>query len=436
MKYRYKNLIPIVLVILMAAAWYKLIDTTVNTQKQYDGYLTAARQYAKDGVIIDAITNYDNAINIKDDISVRKEVADLYFNNNRTDEGFDYVETVLSTYPKNVSAYEYAITKYKESNMYSQCFSVYSKAKNYGAVNQTIDKLMEDIQYSYKVLLTSVSEVSMYSNDMCAVRIGDYWGFVSVAGELLTDVKYAEVGDFVSDKVYVKEEDGTAYFMDSAANKRGVLPDNVAVQKVGNVQSDCYPLVSGNGCDYYNLNKTKVLGTYADATPFYNGYAVATTEKGCGLIDTKGNNIGNDNYIKTAVDERGIATVNERVFFMEGDHWLMTSLEGEKIGQDTFEEVKPFYSDNSYAAVKKDGKWGFVDKEGKVIISPQYEEARSFSYGYAAVKKDGKWGFIDTSGKICIEPQFQDAMDMNSKGNIFVKENDVWQLISLYRYNY
>jgi len=77
-----------------------------------------------------------------------------------------------------------------------------------------------------------------------------------------------------------------------------------------------------------------------------------------------------------------------------------------------------------------------VDKEGKVIISPQYEEARSFSYGYAAVKKDGKWGFIDTSGKICIEPQFQDAMDMNSKGNIFVKENDVWQLISLYRYNY
>lgn len=35
MKYRYKNLIPIVLVILMAAAWYKLIDTTVNTQKQY-----------------------------------------------------------------------------------------------------------------------------------------------------------------------------------------------------------------------------------------------------------------------------------------------------------------------------------------------------------------------------------------------------------------
>lgn len=121
---------------------------------------------------------------------------------------------------------------------------------------------------------------------------------------------------------------------------------------------------------------------------------------------------------------------------MEGDHWLMTSLEGEKIGQDTFEEVKPFYSDNSYAAVKKDGKWGFVDKEGKVIISPQYEEARSFSYGYAAVKKDGKWGFIDTSGKICIEPQFQDAMDMNSKGNIFVKENDVWQLISLYRYNY
>lgn len=436
MKYRYKNLIPIVLVILMAAAWYKLIDTTVTTQKQYDGYLTAARQYAKDGVVIDAVENYENAIAIKDDISVRKEVADLYFNNNRSDEGFDYMENIITTYPDNALAYEYAINKYKENNMYAQCFSIYSKAKNYGAASAELDKLMDDIQYAYTVLASSISEVSMYSNDICAVRIGDFWGYVSAAGDLLTDVKYVEAGDFISDKVYVKEEDGTAYFMDSAANKRGVIPDNIAAERIGNMQGDTYALITENGCDYYNINKTKVLGTYVDATPFYNGYAVVLTEKGYALIDTSGKIVGNDNYYKVATDERELATVNERVFFLQGEQWIMTSLDGERIGQDAYEEVKPFYMDNSYAAVKKDGNWGFADKDGNMVIAPQYEDARSFSYGYAVVKKDGKWGLIDSTGKMCIEPKFEDARDMNSKGNLFVKENDIWQLISLYRYNY
>ena len=48
--------------------------------------------------------------------------------------------------------------------------------------------------------------------------------------------------------------------------------------------------------------------------------------------------------------------------------------------------MKPFYMDNSYAAVKKDGNWGFADKDGNMVIAPQYEDARSFSYGYAVVK--------------------------------------------------
>lgn len=34
----------------------------------------------------------------------------------------------------------------------------------------------------------------------------------------------------------------------------------------------------------------------------------------------------------------------------------------------------------------------------EVVIEPQYEDAKGFSDGYAAVKKDGKWGYIDESG--------------------------------------
>jgi hypothetical protein len=45
-------------------------------------------------------------------------------------------------------------------------------------------------------------------------------------------------------------------------------------------------------------------------------------------------------------------------------------------------------------AVKKDGKWGFIDETGKVIIDYQFEEAASYDNTRAFVKLDGKWGII------------------------------------------
>lgn len=36
---------------------------------------------------------------------------------------------------------------------------------------------------------------------------------------------------------------------------------------------------------------------------------------------------------------------------------------------------------------KKDGKWGFIDNTGKIIIPPQYDDAYNFSDGLTKVKK-------------------------------------------------
>ena len=41
-----------------------------------------------------------------------------------------------------------------------------------------------------------------------------------------------------------------------------------------------------------------------------------------------------------------------------------------------------------------------------VIIEPQYEDAKTFGDGYAAVKVDGKWGFINEEGQMVVEPQY------------------------------
>ena len=42
-------------------------------------------------------------------------------------------------------------------------------------------------------------------------------------------------------------------------------------------------------------------------------------------------------------------------------------------------EPEPFFP------ILKDGKWGFIDQQGKVIIEPRYDFAQRSSEGYAAI---------------------------------------------------
>ena len=50
------------------------------------------------------------------------------------------------------------------------------------------------------------------------------------------------------------------------------------------------------------------------------------------------------------------------------------------------------------APVKLKGKWGYIDRNGALIIPAQYDDAGGFSEGLAPVKLKGKWGYIDRNG--------------------------------------
>lgn len=76
------------------------------------------------------------------------------------------------------------------------------------------------------------------------------------------------------------------------------------------------------------------------------------------------------------------------------DNEYLYTLEGEWEGAKNFSE--------GFAAVKKDGKWGYIDTNGTVVIEPKYDGANSFSEGLAAVQLNGKWGYIDTKGNTVI----------------------------------
>lgn len=61
------------------------------------------------------------------------------------------------------------------------------------------------------------------------------------------------------------------------------------------------------------------------------------------------------------------------------------------------------------AAVQQDGKWGFINREGALVIPAQFQETNGFAEGKAAVRLDGYWGVIDTTGKLTVQPRYQDA---------------------------
>lgn len=65
-----------------------------------------------------------------------------------------------------------------------------------------------------------------------------------------------------------------------------------------------------------------------------------------------------------------------------------------------------------YFPVRENGKIGFMDKTGKIVISPHFdstltEDGVTFSEGLAAVYVGDKWGYIDKTGKFVIPPKFK-----------------------------
>jgi WG containing repeat len=63
--------------------------------------------------------------------------------------------------------------------------------------------------------------------------------------------------------------------------------------------------------------------------------------------------------------------------------------------------------------IKVNGKYGFIDRTGKVVIEPQFQGVDDFSEDLAEIYVSGKFStaYIDTTGKIVIQPQF----DIGSK---------------------
>ena len=66
-------------------------------------------------------------------------------------------------------------------------------------------------------------------------------------------------------------------------------------------------------------------------------------------------------------------------------------------------------TDGPKSNVLSNSKFGFVDTNGTVVVPPQYDSVYDFSEGLALVQMNHRYGFIDTTGRVVIPLQWQRA---------------------------
>jgi len=66
----------------------------------------------------------------------------------------------------------------------------------------------------------------------------------------------------------------------------------------------------------------------------------------------------------------------------------------------------PNNNDLDLYRIEKDGLYGFIDNQGKIIIQPQFDLALSFCENVAYARKDSVYGFINKNGSFIIKQTF------------------------------
>ena len=101
--------------------------------------------------------------------------------------------------------------------------------------------------------------------------------------------------------------------------------------------------------------------------------------------------------------------------------WGYINKEGVMMIEPRFQTAYEF--SDGRAAVREDWRWKYIDSNGEDAIDTYFQEITTFSEGKAAVRIDGRWGYINTNGDIIINPRFRDAFPF-SNGRAFIRTID------------
>ncbi len=290
-----------------------------------------------------------------------------------------------------------------------------------GLVNKSGNKII-DTEYK------SIENIdNNYKHGYIVTNSDGKKGIISYTGNEVLGTKYDNIIKSYNENYFAVEENGKQTVIDNTG--KTILKDGY--DSISQVNSDGIVFVKDKKYGFMDFKgKVKVEAEYENLKEINTGILRAKKDGKYGLIDI-------DEKQKLAFEFSDIYYEEEiGLYITENDKYNVSILDSDfkvqlkgilselnveagymklRIGNEykyynfKFEEkdVKEILSSNTLYVSKKDEKYGFVDKEGNVVVDYIYDEAQEQNkYGFAAVKKDNLWGAIDMEGKEVVSPKY------------------------------
>ena len=238
-------------------------------------------------------------------------------------------------------------------------------------------------------------------------------GFIDKTGKLVIDCQFDHASDFHNGRALVWD-DGDDYEHD------------------------------GVNFRFIDVDGYEIIGSFDGATEFRNGYAIIQIEtlpKRRGNYKTRVIDVDGKDIYKLDMHDplrRNLFSecqtnygLHDKVFRYSFREWIDLET-GKKYAysHNDFSLSKYGFFEGLSAVQDRQGKWGFMNVNGDVIINCQFDNEYdpAFSEGLACVKQRGLWGFIDRTGKVVIPYQYTEAGGF-SEGRAVVRKTDVLMII-------
>lgn len=292
--------------------------------------------------------------------------------------------------------------------------------KTYKAFNNTGYAIGENTDYPCVLMdntgkvvkrLTDADGIYTFSEGIAGYKAKGQtkYGFIDYTGKIITPAIYDGFSGFA---------DGLSRVVVTTNGKLKYGYINTSGQVVVPIEYDTlsgyrngWGIVTKGGKQYFidkNNNQKDLPRKYDNLVEFNSGFAVGV------LKGTNGTNTYY--YINTDLKEQFSIVAKEAYSFWdnvavvkrENDYELMNT-KGEVYKTLTGIPTLKFAS-NDIFTVYKNGKWGYMDKQGEMITQAKYDSCESFKYGYGRFKMNGKWGIVDKSGKEIIEAKYENIL--------------------------
>ncbi|WP_293302489.1 WG repeat-containing protein [Pedobacter sp. UBA4863] len=282
-----------------------------------------------------------------------------------------------------------------------------------------------------------------FKNGFAAIQVGNKWGLINIKGDVVGEIKYDEVGDFINGFAAVATDKDGWGFIDTSGREviipqfkvAGDFSEGLALVATGNYRDTFYKYINEKGQIKFELKDNMIpyrkrnngLGEEfwqksVRLFNFTNGMIVVThipksnlMPSSIVLIDKQGKNISK---IRNA---DGVSGFNEDIFAIKlGSSNGFSDANGKTVLYPQFDDVDVFYEGLARVYLRKN--CGFVDKSGNVVInkdilkganeiktSHPWTDVSNFHEGLAWVKTNGKYGFIDKNGNWVFKPEFEEV---------------------------